>query len=107
MSTDKVTLVKLGQFCYGCTQSVNCNSLEGMIQVPDYMKILKERGLTLGEFAKAVGFSKTYVAEVLGGKREVPEETEKRILAGFEICQWCKRDWPHPAPKVIKKRRAS
>lgn len=74
----------------------------GMIAVPDYMKHLKERGLSLGEFAKAVGFSKTYVSEVLRGKREVPEETEKQILDGFKTCQWCKNKWPHPPPKAVK-----
>jgi len=75
--------------------------------MPNYMKYLKERGLSLGEFAESVGYSKTYVADVLSGKREVPEETEKKILAGFEYCYWCKNKWPHPAPKVIRhKRRA-
>lgn len=76
-----------------------------VIEVPDYMKHLAERGLSLGEFAAAVGYSKTYVAEVLSGKREVPEETEKKILAGFEICQWCKNKWPHPSPKVVRTKR--
>jgi len=76
-----------------------------VIEVPNYAAILKERGLSLGEFAKAVGFSKTYVAEVLAGKREVPKETEMKILAGFEVCQWCKNKWPHPAPKVVRKKR--
>lgn len=76
-----------------------------MIVVPDYMKHLKERGLSLGEFAKAVGFSKTYVAEVLRGKREVPEETERQILAGFKTCHWCKHKWPHPPPKVLRTKR--
>ena len=75
--------------------------------MPDYMKHLEERGLSLGEFAESVGFSKTYVSEVLKGKREVPLETEKRILAGFEVCHWCKNKWPHPTPRVIHKKRAS
>ena len=76
-----------------------------VIVVPNYAAILKERGLSLGEFAKAVGFSKTYVSEVLAGKREVPPETEEKILAGFDTCQWCKRGWPHPRPKVIRSKR--
>jgi predicted transcriptional regulator len=76
-----------------------------VIEVPNYAQILKERGLSLGEFAKAVGFSKTYVAEVLAGKREVPPETEEKILAGFDTCHWCKRGWPHPRPKVVRTKR--
>lgn len=75
--------------------------------MPNYMQQLKERGVSLGEFAEAVGFSKTYVAEILKGKREVPIETENRILAGFEVCHWCKNKWPHPVPKVIRKKRVS
>jgi len=74
--------------------------------MPDYMKHLKERGLSLSEFADAVGFSKTYVADVLSGRREVPEATEKKILAGFEICQWCKNKWPHPTPKALRFKKA-
>jgi transcriptional regulator with XRE-family HTH domain len=70
--------------------------------MPNYMDELRSRGLSLGEFAKAVGYSKTYVADVLGGKRDVPKETEERILAGFDECYWCKRNWPHPRPKVSK-----
>ena len=70
--------------------------------MPNYAAILKERGMSLGEFAKKVGFSKTYVAEVLGGKRQVPKETEEKILAGFDTCYWCKQGWPHPRPKVVK-----
>ncbi len=74
--------------------------------MPNYMKLLAERGLSLGEFASAVGFSKTYVAEILSGKRQAPEETENKILAGFETCHWCKNKWPHPVPKVIRHKRA-
>lgn len=69
--------------------------------MPDYMKYLDERGLSLQDFADHVGYSKTYVAEVLGGKRQVPEETEKKILAGFQTCYWCKNKWPHPVPEVV------
>ena len=73
--------------------------------MPNYMKILKERGLSLGEFAEAVGYSKTYVSDVLSGRREVPPETEAKILAGFEICQWCKQKWPHQRPDVKRTKR--
>lgn len=76
-----------------------------VIQVPNYIEVLKERGLSLGEYAKAVGYSKTYVAEVLSGKREVPPETEEQILSGFDTCFWCKRGWPHPRPKVVRTKR--
>lgn len=78
-----------------------------MIEVPNYAEILKARGLSLGEFAKSVGLSKTYVAEILGGKRQAPPETEERILAGFDQCYWCKQGWPHPRPKVVKIQRSN
>lgn len=70
--------------------------------MPDYMKHLNERGLSLQEFADAVGYSKTYVAEILAGKREAPKETEDKILAGFNTCHWCKQGWPHPAPPFTR-----
>jgi predicted transcriptional regulator len=78
--------------------------MEGVIQVPNYAKILKERGMSIGEFAKAVGFSKTYVADVLAGRREVPAATEERILAGFDTCHWCKQGH-FERPKVVRTKR--
>lgn len=73
--------------------------------MPNFKKELEARGLSVEQFAKSVGFSRTYVAEVLTGRREVPEETERKILAGFDYCHWCKNKWPHPPPKAIKTKR--
>lgn len=69
----------------------------------NFKEELKARGLTLRKFASNVGFSSTYVSEILSGIKQAPKETEDKIIEALEVCPWCERKWPHPLPKVIEK----
>jgi transcriptional regulator with XRE-family HTH domain len=64
--------------------------------MPDYLRELRERGLSLRKFALRVGLSPEWVSKVFRGEEEASAETERRITAALENCPWCGNKWPHP-----------
>ncbi len=70
--------------------------------MPNYLKELSSRGLTLTEFARRAKISTTYAAAVFSGKSTPSAKVQKRIEEVLAVCPWCKGKWPHALPKGLK-----